>query len=103
MKPAPSTAKRIWRAYEKFHFAVVNFLARRVVGPGFVVVGTLLAGDNLSGLLPGGTTLVEGVPSDDLVLRWVAVFFPALVAVLGLALFRAKPYLPKSDHDDKAG
>jgi hypothetical protein len=80
---------------------VFNFLVRRVIASGFMLVGSLIAISNVSDLLPGGTTLVNGVPSDDLVFRWVAVLLPALVALLGFALFRVQPYSPQSvEHDD---
>ena len=45
---------------------------------------------NFSMLLPGGKVMVDGVPSDDFVVRAAAVLLPLFVALLGIALFRAK-------------
>jgi hypothetical protein len=60
----------------------------------FVLGGSLISVFNIPALLPGGTIDVNGVPSGDLVMRSVAVFLPLLVAVLGVALFRAPPFRP---------
>ena len=89
--------ERVWNAYKVVHLAVFNFGARRVVASGLIVVGTVLAIYNAPGLLPGGTTLVQGVPSDDLVFRWAVVLLPAAMALFGVALFRAKPYSPRRE------
>jgi hypothetical protein len=71
-----------------------NFLVRRVVAVGFVVVGSILAVVNLPSLLPGGTIHVDGSPSSDIVLRVVAVLLPIVVAALGVALYRVAPFVP---------
>lgn len=42
---------------------------------------------------------VDGVPSDDIVVRKSAVFLPLLVAALGVALYRVKPFEPRGSHD----
>jgi hypothetical protein len=69
----------------------ISFLVRRVVAPAFVLVGGFVAVANLRALLPGGTILVNGLPNHDIVLRLAAVIFPLALAVLGVAIFRAKP------------
>lgn len=100
MEKGASVFSRIWTLYQKVHWALFNFGARRLVGPGFVVVGLYGGIYNLPALFPGGTTLVDGVSSDDLFFRLISVFFPLLVAFLGLALCRAKPYHPHHlDHE----
>jgi hypothetical protein len=76
------------------YWRVFNFLIRRVVAPGFVIVGTIVALGNLGSLLPGGTINVNGAPTDDIVFRAIGVFMPLLVAALGIALFRAPPFTP---------
>jgi len=86
--------KRALSAYTRFHWVMFNFMARRVLAVAFIVVGLLISVFNAPVLLPGGTIPVNGVPEDDLVLRLVSVFMPLLVAALGVALFRSKPYDP---------
>lgn len=54
----------------------------------------MLAIYGIPNLLPGGTVHVDGIPSDDLVFRWVSVLLPLLVVVLGIALFKAAPFVP---------
>ena len=71
-----------------------NFIVRRVVASAFVVVGCFVAAANTPALLPGGTIPVNGVPTDDLVFRLASVGMPLLAAILGAALFRAKPFVP---------
>lgn len=73
-----------------------NFLVRRVVASAFVVVGGIVAAADIPALLPGGTIPVNGVPTDDLVFRLASVGMPLLVAILGIALYRAKPFVPQS-------
>lgn len=71
-----------------------NFLARRVIGPAFVVVGLIVAAFGVKSILPGGTVLVDGVPTDDLVFRWLVFLLPLLVSLLGVALFKVAPFTP---------
>lgn len=80
--------------YSEFHWKLFNFLARRVIAVGFVVGGSVLAGYGVSNVLPGGTVLVNGIPSDDLVFRWVTFLLPLLFVPFGIALFKAAPFLP---------
>jgi hypothetical protein len=77
------------------YWRIFNVLARRVVAPGFILVGLVIAVVNTPALLPGGTIPVEGSPSTDLVMRIVSVVLPLLVSALGVALFRAKPFNPE--------
>lgn len=76
--------------YARAHYRFVDFCVRRVVAPAFVVVGLLLAIVGIPALLPGGMVLVNGVPDDDLVMRWASVLLPLLFSGLGVALYRAK-------------
>ncbi len=78
-----------------FSLTIFNFFARRIFGPSCVFVGTILALTNIGAILPGGTINMNGAPTDDLVLRIFAVVWPSVMAVLGVALYRAKPYAPK--------
>jgi hypothetical protein len=83
--------------YSDLHWKIFNFLVRRIVAVGFVAVGLILTLYGLPSLLPGGIVLVDGVPSDNLVLRWVAVILPLVLALFGIALFRAQPYVPSKE------
>jgi hypothetical protein len=76
------------------YWRVFNFFVRRVVAVGFMVIGLVIAIGNSPSLLPGHTIDVNGTPNDDIVMRCIAVFLPLVAAVLGLLLFRAKPYDP---------
>jgi hypothetical protein len=80
--------------YSDHHWKAFNFLVRRIVALGFVAVGLILTLYGLPNLLPGGTILVDGISSDDLVLRWVSVLLPLVLALFGVALFRIQPYVP---------
>ena len=75
-----------------------NFVVRRVMALVFAIGGFILACTNIPAIFPGGTINVDGVPSDDLVFRWVAVVLPMVCATLGLALWRVKPFMPLSRH-----
>ena len=86
-----SKFKSGWDKYTRIHYRLVDFGARRVVAPGFIVVGLLVAAVGMPAVLPGGIVLVNGVPDDDLVMRWASVLLPLLVSGLGVALYRAKP------------
>ena len=75
-------------------------MVRRIVAPGFVAAGAIVGAWNLPSVLPGGTVGVNGRPSSDMVMRVLSVALPFLVAVLGVLLFRAKPYYPRRSGDD---
>lgn len=83
------------------HWRVFNFMVRRVMAVGFVFVGLVLVAYGLPTLLPGGTIKVNGVPSDDMVYRLFGTLMPLVACVLGVALYRTRPYLP-SWHAAKA-
>lgn len=78
------------------YWRIFNFLVRRVVATGFVAGGLVVALRSVGSLLPGGTINVNGVPSDDFVFRLFAVLLPLIVSVLGVALYRAKPFSPST-------
>jgi len=72
-----------------------NFVLRRIVATGFMLIGLIVASSQARSLLPGGTVDVNGAPSGDLILRILAVGLPLFVSVFGVFLFRAKPYYPQ--------
>lgn len=76
-------------------------MARRVMAVAFIIGGSLLAISWLPSLLsPNGTIPVNGVEENDLFYRAFAVVIPALAAVLGVFLYRAKPFVPPGqDHE----
>jgi hypothetical protein len=78
--------------YTEWHFKVLNALVRRVLAPGFIIVGTILTLYGVRYLMPGATINVNGVPSDDLLMRIVGVAMPLSAVALGVLLFRAKPF-----------
>jgi hypothetical protein len=80
------------------YLRVFNFLVRRVMAVVFATGGFILTCTSVSVIFPGGTINVDGVPSEDLVFRWVAVVLPMVIAALGVALYRVKPFLPLSHH-----
>jgi hypothetical protein len=73
-----------------------NFIVRRVLAIGFIGVGLILAAYGLPNVLPGGTVLVNGIASDDLVFRWLSVLLPLIAVALGVALFKAAPFKPSA-------
>jgi hypothetical protein len=75
-----------------------NFLVRRVMVVAFAVGGVILACTGVQSIFPGATINVDGVPTDDLFFRWVAVVLPMVVAALGVALYRVKLFSPSSNH-----
>jgi len=87
----------ISKAYWRFF----NFLVRRVVGVAFIIGGSVVALSWLPALLsPHGTIPVNGVEESDLFYRAFAVVLPALMAVLGVFLYRVKPFVPPGhDHE----
>ena len=80
-----------WRAF--------NFLARRVVATCFLFGGLVVAGSNITAVLPGGTISVDGYLSSDILLRIAVVVVPLFMAVVGVLLFRSKPYYPERDQE----
>ena len=76
------------------YWRVFNFMTRRVMAVCFVVGGLAGFAFGVPNLLPGGTILVNGARSDDVVYRAFAALMPLLICLLGVALFRSKPYLP---------
>ena len=72
-----------------------NFMVRRVIAVGSVVVGLLIALSGLPALLtPSGTVQVNGHPESDLFYRIFAVIMPTVGAVFGVLLYRAAPFTP---------
>ena len=49
----------------------------------------------VSNILQGGTVLVNGIPSDDLIFRYVTFLLPLLLVPIGIALFRVAPFVPQ--------
>lgn len=80
--------------YSEVHWKLFNFFARRVLAISFVVGGSVMAVLAVSNILPGGTVLVDGIPSDDLVFRWASFLLPLLLVPFGVALFKVAPFLP---------
>jgi uncharacterized BrkB/YihY/UPF0761 family membrane protein len=80
--------------YSESHWKLFNLLTRRLMAFSFILGGLVLAIYGVPSVLPGGTVLVEGVPSDDLVFRWLVVLLPLLVVFLGIALYRVAPFVP---------
>lgn len=81
--------------YSEAHWKLFNFLTRRVMAVSFVIGGIASAASALPNILPGGTVLVNGIPTDDLVIRWVSFFLPLLLIPIGIALFKAEPFAKK--------
>ena len=78
------------------YYRFVNFVVRRVVAVGLVVVGSLVALSGIPALVnPDGTVLVNGQPQGDLFYRIGGVLLPAIMVLLGVLLFRAAPFVPK--------
>ena len=71
-----------------------NFMVRRVVAVCFTVGGSYAALASVPIVLPGGTVVIDGARTDDMVIRAFTVVFPLVVALLGIALFRSKPFVP---------
>lgn len=76
------------------YWRIFNFVVRRVVAVAFAVGGLVITLANISAVLPGGHIGFNGIPSTDLVLRWAAVVLPLVVAALGVALYRVRPFTP---------
>jgi len=72
--------------------ALFSVIVRRIVAPMFFVGGIVVGGYNIVRLVTTGSVLVEGKPTDDWFFVAVSILLPAVVAILGLLLFRAKPH-----------
>lgn len=81
--------------YSEIHWKLFNFLTRRVMAVSFVVGGSVMAVHGVSNILPGGTVLVNGIPTDDLAFRWVTFLLPLLLVPFGVALFKVAPFVPR--------
>lgn len=81
--------------YSGAHWKLFNFLTRRVMAVSFVIGGIASAASALPNILPGGTILVDGVPTDDLVIRWVSFILPLLLIPIGIFLFKSAPFAQK--------
>lgn len=81
--------------YSEVHWKLFNFLTRRVLAFSFVVGGLVMAVFGVSNILPGGAVLVNSIPSDDLVFRWVTFLLPLLLVLFGVALFKVAPFVPR--------
>jgi hypothetical protein len=78
----------------KLYWQFLNLLIRRILAAGFVCGGIVLFIYGIPSILPGGTAPFNGQPTGDIVFRLFSALFPLLVVVLGIFLFRAKPYYP---------
>lgn len=78
------------------YWRIFNFLVRRFMAVAFAIGGFILACTSVPAIFPGGTIIVDGVPSGDLFFRWIAIVLPMVVATLGVALYRVKPFSPMS-------
>ena len=76
--------------YETRRWNLIVFLARRIVGPCFVVGGTVLALFGLYWALIVGEVNVNGQPSTDPVFLAIGVLVPALGVGLGIALMKVR-------------
>jgi hypothetical protein len=84
----------LYARVSSLYWRFFSFVVRRIIAVGFFVAGCWGALSNLPMLLPGGAVVIDGVREDDLGMRALMVGFPLLFAVLGVALFRAKPFVP---------
>lgn len=97
--PNPNSAHELFSKTDimkirKLFWQFFNFLIRRIIALGFVFGGIILFIYGVPSILPGGTVQFNGEPTDDMVLRFFSALFPLVVVVLGIFLFRAKPYYP---------
>jgi hypothetical protein len=63
----------------------------RTVSAAFAAIGGIIGLINLRYLLPGATIDVDGKPTDDLVLRFLACALPLIVSGIGFLMYRAHP------------
>lgn len=78
----------------RLYWDFVNFLTRRVVAISFIAGGTAMGIMGSGYLLPGATVLVNGSPSDDLVMRLFAALMPWVMMALGVLLYRVAAFYP---------
>lgn len=78
------------------YWRLFNFLTRRVLACSFLVGGIVLFIASVPNVFPGGTVQYDGQATDDMGFRVISVLFPLIVVVLGIFLFRVKPYYPHS-------
>ena len=76
--------------FEKIYWALFNFISRRVMGIGFILIPsifliTLLLDDKK-----------EWYSSDTRALIYILI---AILIIFGFLLFKIKPYFPKKFHD----
>jgi hypothetical protein len=80
---------------QRTYWRVFNFMVRRVVAVMFVIVGLIGALSSLPALFnPNGFIPVNGIPDRDIVYRIIAFALPAVMAVFGVLIYRAKPFEP---------
>lgn len=80
---------------QQTYWRVFNFVVRRVVAVVFVIVGSIGALSSLPALFnPNGSIPVNGPPDRDIVYRIIAFVLPGVMAVFGVLIYRAKPFVP---------
>lgn len=80
---------------QQAYWRLFNFVVRRVIAVLFIVGGSIISLSFIPALLdPNGSILVDGVPETDLFYRVFAVVMPAIMAVCGVLMYRAKPFSP---------
>jgi hypothetical protein len=80
---------------QRTYWRVFNFMMRRVVAVMFVIVGTIGALSSLPALFnPDGSVPLNRIPDRDIVYRIIAFALPAVIAVFGVLIYRAKPFEP---------
>jgi hypothetical protein len=85
------------RKLTELHAAVFNFGAR-ITGVALIVVGSVFSFWALRLVLDAESTMmVNGVPENDPVMKWVLLLLFLLLTVLGVFLLFARPYRPWSD------
>jgi len=72
--------------------ALFSVLVRRIIGPCFFAGSIVIGGYSVVALVTDGTVLVDGQPTNDWVFLAISILLPAIIAILGLLLFRAKPH-----------
>jgi len=70
------------------YWKLFNFLVRRVVAAGFIIVGLIVSYFGVNDLI------AENPRQTDHVVRWITVLMPLLVVALGVLLARTTPYVP---------
>jgi hypothetical protein len=73
--------------------AAMDYLLRRVVSIVFIMGGMVMVIGGIATLLdPDATVMVNGSPERSVVFKLVLVLVPAVVAFVGVLLFRARPF-----------